>query len=403
MIYFYADRVGGKNGGARAGVDILEACLLSTDTPLTVLSTDESEIPARLKRRGAEAPRWLEPPRFIALPQRFGPRFVKHVGKWLIYNAQDFGRRRRFDRRLAQDKPKLVIFNEFPHPHTNLYEKLSTTGKTLMIMHVSPKSLAFFERTHDPSYTQAWALELLSAFDGLIFVSPNTRDAWLAFEPLRDKPSFVIPNCCREEEAQALLQRDRAAVRASLGIPKDAFMVSCLASVQQGKGQDMLVAVLPELVAAIPNLKLFLVGSGADSPWAQGLRDEINARGLSEHVVWTGYREDGMAFTYASDVHVLPSRAESQPLVILEAMALGVPVVSTRIDGIPDMIEEGVSGLLFAPDTPRELARHLIRLYRDETLRKTFAERGAARYWARFSKAQQVSRYEAVIHTFMAD
>ena len=401
MIYFFADQVGGKNGGARAGVDILEACLLSTEVPLTVLSTEESDIPARLKRRAQEAPRWLQPPRFIALPKRFGPRFIKHVGKWFIYNTKDLGLRWRFERRLRRDKPELVIFNEFPHPHTQLFEKLSKTGKALMVMHVSPQSLAFFERTHDASYTQQWAIELLSAFDGLIFVSSNTRDAWLTFEALKEKPAFVIPNCCREEEARALLVQSRGAVRTALGIPQEAFVASCVASIQKGKGQDMLVEALPEIVSAIPEFRLYLVGSGADSPWAQGLRDKLEARGLSGHVEFTGYREDGMAYTYASDIHILPSRAESQPLVILEAMALQVPVISTRIDGIPEMIEDGVNGFLFTPDEPRELARQVMRLYQDEGLRHTFTDRASQRYWERFSKAQQISRYEKAINTFL--
>lgn len=402
MIYFYTDQVGGKNGGARAGVDILEACLLSTEAPLTVLSNEPSEVPSRLKRRAKEPPRWLKPPRYIVLPQRVGPSFVSQVGKWVIYNLQDLGLRWRFERRLRRDRPELVIFNEFPHPHTEHFGKLSKTGKTLMVMHVSPKSLAFFERTHDPSYTQAWVLELLSGFDGLVFVSAHTQDAWLAFPELKDKPAFVIPNCCREAEAQTLLTRSKSSVREALGIPQDAFVASCVASVQVGKGQDQLVAALPEIIAAIPDFKLYLVGSGSEAPWARELRQRLEAEGLTQYVEFMGYREDGMAYTYASDVFILPSRAESQPLVILEAMALGAPVIATRVDGIPDMLDSGACGCLFTPEKPQEIAQHVITLYRDEALRRAMSERARVRYWATFSKAQQIRRYDEAICTVLA-
>lgn len=403
MIYFLTERVGGRNGGARAGVDILEACLLSTDLPVTVVGLEAGDALGRLKRKAAAAPGWLELPRFVRFPKLADHRALKLLAKWLLFNAQDYRLRRRFERCWRRDRPALVFYNDFPHPHTDVFRRLKRLGKSVMIMHVSPKSLAFFAETHDPAYTERWAVELLAAFDAFIFVSANTRDAWLEYEPLRGKPTFVIPNCCREEEARSLLGRPKGAVRAELGIPPEHFAVACVATVQPGKGQDILVEALPEIVGAVPNFKLYLVGSGADSAWAQALKERLEGRSLAAHVEFVGYREDGMSYTYASNLFVLPSRAESQPLVILEAMALGTPVVATNVDGIPDMIQDGVEGHLFDPAKPAALAACVIGLYKNEALRETSAKRASETYWRRFSKAQQVSRYGEVVSRLLAE
>lgn len=402
MIYFLTERVGGRNGGARAGVDILEACLLGTDLPVTVVGSEKGDL-GRLRRRAAEPPAWLQAPRFIRFPRLSDHRPAKLLAKWLVFNTQDYGLRRRFERRWRRDRPALVFYNDFPHPHTDVFRRLKRSGKSVMVMHVSPKSLAFFAKTHDPAYAERWAVELLAAFDAFIFVSADTRDAWLEYEPLRGKPTFVIPNCCREEEARGLLGRDKEVVRAELGLEPGRFAASCVATVQPGKGQDILVEALPEIVGQVPDFKLYFVGSGANSAYANTLRARLAQLGVAEHAEFVGYREDGMAYTYAADLFVLPSRAESQPLVILEAMALGTPVVATNVDGIPDMLGHGVEGYLFDPAKPAKLAARVIELYQDKALRDTLAERASEAYWRRFSKAQQVSRYGEVVSSLLAN
>ena len=402
MIYFLTERVGGRNGGARAGVDILEACLLGTDLPVTVVGSEAGDVLGRLQRRAAAPPAWLEAPRFIRFPRFSDHRALKLLVKWLVFNAQDYGLRRRFERRWRRDRPALVVYNDFPHPHTDVFRRLKRSGKSVMVMHVSPKSLAFFAKTHDPAYAEGWAVDLLAQFDAFIFVSTHTRDAWLEYAPLQGKPAFVIPNCCREAEARALLGQDRGAVRAELGLEPGRFAVSCVATVQPGKGQDILVEALPEIAAQIPNVKLYFVGAEAEPEYTRTLRARLEELGLAAHAEFVGYREDGMSYTYASDLLVLPSRAESQPLVILEAMALGTPVVATNVDGIPDMIQGGAEGYLFDPAKPAELAARVVELYRDKALRDAFAERASQTYWRRFSKAQQVSRYGEVVISLLA-
>jgi glycosyltransferase involved in cell wall biosynthesis len=113
-------------------------------------------------------------------------------------------------------------------------------------------------------------------------------------------------------------------------------------------------------------------------------------------VVFTGRRDDVPAVTAALDVAVLPSYREAQGLVILEAMALSRPVVATRVGGIPEMIEDGVSGLLVPPHDPGALADAVVRLLTDHPLADRIGRAGYATVRDRFGVERMVHAIEAL-------
>ena len=97
---------------------------------------------------------------------------------------------------------------------------------------------------------------------------------------------------------------------------------------------------------------------------------------IRHRVVFTGRRDDIPAVTAAFDVAVLPSYREAQGLTILEAMALSRPVVASNVGGIPEMISDGVNGLLVPPHDPPALAAAIVRLLRDHQLADTLGRAG---------------------------
>jgi glycosyltransferase involved in cell wall biosynthesis len=115
------------------------------------------------------------------------------------------------------------------------------------------------------------------------------------------------------------------------------------------------------------------VGEGSE-------RDSLEAQaaslGISRRVVFTGRREDVPAVTAALDISVLPSYREAQGLSVLEAMALSRPVVASEVGGIPEMIENGVSGLLVPPNDHVALADAIVRLLSDHPYADMIAKRG---------------------------
>lgn len=335
------------------------------------------------------------PPHFAAFPGRVDKYFIKRVAKWFIYGAQHLGLRRRFEKQLRRDKPALVLFNELPHPHTAVAKSLMQGQKTSLVVHMTPKSYAFFQHSVDPSYTEAWVLEATDAYESLIFVSETSRKEWLAVMPLSAE-TFVVPNCCREHEVQRLLAQSKSAVRGQLGLLPDDYVAVCVANLIPRKGQDLLVEALAECVKSIPNFKLLLVGKESGS-WSKTLHRRVAELGVTDHVAFLGTRADALAFTCAADVFVFLTRAEAQGIAVLEAMALQTPIVATDAGSVAESIRDGEHGLLIPIDDFKSLAAAVVRLSQDQTLKQNLAAQAAHRYWHNFSKSRQVERYGEVL------
>ena len=119
-------------------------------------------------------------------------------------------------------------------------------------------------------------------------------------------------------------------------------------------------------------------------------------REAARRVIFTGRRDDISALTAELAVAVLPSLREAQGISLLEAMARRVPVVASAVGGIPEVVTDGVSGLLVPPSDPPALARALVRLARSATLRRRLGDAGYEVVRDRFSIEAQVRRIQAV-------
>lgn len=134
------------------------------------------------------------------------------------------------------------------------------------------------------------------------------------------------------------------------------------------KGVDTLIESFKEI--KIKDTSLVIVGDGPERK-----RLEALAMGIKD-IQFLGRREGLKSILTKSDVLVLPSREEGFGLVLLEAMALGTPVVATNVGGIPEIVEDGVSGILVEKDNPKQLADAVVKVLEDEELRKTIIENG---------------------------
>lgn len=150
--------------------------------------------------------------------------------------------------------------------------------------------------------------------------------------------------------------------REQYGIEPDAVVVGVVARLEPEKGHPTLLEAWPAVLRAVPNAALLVVGEGSRSAELERLAASLR---IAHRVVFTGRRDDVPSVTAALDVAVLPSYREAQGLSILEAMALSRPVVASRVGGIPEVIEDGVSGLLVPPRDPGALAGAIIRLLKD--------------------------------------
>lgn len=182
---------------------------------------------------------------------------------------------------------------------------------------------------------------------------------------------------------------DPARVREELGIPRRAKLVGCIGALVGHKAPLDLLHAVSELPA---DAHVVYVGEG---PLREDLVRESRNLKVEDRVHLMGHRDDVPRILRSIDVFCLPSRLEGLGTSVLDAMAASLPVVGTRAGGIPEMVEDGRSGLLVAPGTPAELGRALARVLRDGDLAARLA-RGARRRVEDFTARRMVRGTEAV-------
>jgi glycosyltransferase involved in cell wall biosynthesis len=162
-------------------------------------------------------------------------------------------------------------------------------------------------------------------------------------------------------------------LRDEYGMEPGSQIVGVVARLEPEKGHQTLLDAWPHVLRSVPDAYLLVIGEGSQR---DVLEQRAKANLVAHRVVFTGRRDDVPAVTAALDVAVLPSHREAQGLSILEAMALSRPVVASDVGGIPEMIEDGVTGLLVEHDRPELLAAAIVRLLTDHALADTIARAG---------------------------
>jgi glycosyltransferase involved in cell wall biosynthesis len=157
------------------------------------------------------------------------------------------------------------------------------------------------------------------------------------------------------------------------GMEPGSQIVGVVARLEPEKGHQTLIEAWPHVLRKVPSAYLLIVGEGSRRDF---LEQWAAAHKVAHRVIFTGRRDDIPAVTAALDVAVLPSWREAQGLSILEAMALSRPVVASDVGGIPEMVEDGVTGLLVEHDDPVALAEAIVRLLTDHAFADTIARAG---------------------------
>jgi glycosyltransferase involved in cell wall biosynthesis len=186
-------------------------------------------------------------------------------------------------------------------------------------------------------------------------------------------------------------------LQAEYGIPAGAPVVGVVARLEPEKGHPTLLDAWPLVLASVPNAHLLIVGEGSQ----REVLEEQAANLASVH--FTGRRDDVPAVTAALDVAVLPSYREAQGLSILEAMALARPVVASAVGGIPEMVEDGRTGLLVPPRDPAALAAAITRLLLDHPFADTLGKAGKDLVHERFCVELMVRAVESIYDEAVAD
>lgn len=225
-------------------------------------------------------------------------------------------------------------------------------------------------------------------------VSEEDRRRMIEIERIRPEDVTLLPN-----GIDALPPADGARVRQELGIPPDAPVLVSVAVLREEKQLHLLIQAAAELAGEHPGLQVLIAGGGSLHDELAGLAAEL---GIAGTVRLLGPRRDVPDVLAAADVAVLCSRFEGTPLSVLEYMDAGLPVVATRVGGLPHVIEHGVHGLLTEPGDAHALAAGIRELLADPERRRRMGEAGRERRRAEYDFGRTLSTLEGLYEDLLA-
>ncbi len=281
---------------------------------------------------------------------------------------------------LRRSNPRLVQSFLF---HANLATKLAApwAGRPWVV-----GGLRVAERQ------QAWHLtfdRLTSRLStGSVCVSEGVRRFSLEVGRLDPGRLVTIPNGVNVSAIDCEIASDRA----NLGVPPDAFLTLYVGRLDPQKGLGFLLEAAAKVAQIRPDWHLVVAGDG---PLRDSLRSQAETfPSLSDRVHWLGRRDDVPSLLKSADLLILPSLWEGMPNVVLEAMAAGLAVVATKVEGTEDLVIPEQTGWLVPPSDSEALAQTLLEAANDRDRLQRFGEAARARVEAQFTPARVVEAYE---------
>lgn len=364
-VFILIDRLG--NGGAETILcDLAE---VAPDAGLqldvgTITEPGDSAVARRLRSAGIE-------PLHLPVQRLLDPRAIRVLR-----------------RAMAAQAPDIV------HTHLAYADTMGgLAARSLGLPAVSTVHLMRWEQARRDRVKDALAARIRRhCMRRVIAVSDAGRRAYL--ERGWDRPDRVVT--VRNGIARRPMPGAGRDVRARLGIGPDERVVTMLTVLRPGKGHEEALASLPGIRSANGAVRLVIAGDGPSRPAL-----EAAAASLGDQVIFTGHVDDVMALLDASDLLLHPTHADALPTALIEAAAAGVPVVATRIGGVPEIVDDGRTGVLIAPPpTPEaivggvglvlrdgELARRLSAAARERFTNGFAADRWSARLRALYEEA----------------
>jgi N-acetyl-alpha-D-glucosaminyl L-malate synthase BshA len=244
----------------------------------------------------------------------------------------------------------------------------------------------------DRSYKEIVAFSIAQS-DGVTAVSESLKaDTYRELGHSRD--IRVIPNFIDAGDAR---RTDRSDLRESFA-PGGEKLIIHVSNFRPVKRVTAAVEVFRQIHAKVPS-RLLMVGDGPDLAQAA---EEARAAGLADAVRFLGDQDQVVPLLSASDLFLMPSAQESFGLAALEAMACEVPVVASRVGGVPELVEDGVTGILCPPDDLGAMARASLKLLTDEKLHASMARAARKRAVDHFTDTRIVPMYESYYDEILA-
>jgi len=193
-------------------------------------------------------------------------------------------------------------------------------------------------------------------------------------------------------------KKEQGSLREELGLDKKSRVIGFVSKLWEGKGHDVALSAMAHVVKEIPDAKLLLVGEGPLRPKLEELSRNLR---IESSVVFAGFRTKIAEITSLCELCILPSFFEGMGRVLLEAGACGKPVVASNVGGIPDVVVEGVTGLLVPPGDPAALSDAVLRLMREPKLIIKMGEAARKRINEKYDAGTMVREITALYDAYL--
>jgi glycosyltransferase involved in cell wall biosynthesis len=244
----------------------------------------------------------------------------------------------------------------------------------------------------------AWLERWLARrIDAIVAVSPAVARELVATHVASDARVHVIPLGLDLEPF--LAGAARPTLRRTLGVPADAPLVGVVGRLVPIKGVDAFIDAAAQIRRSLPAAQFVIVGDG---PLRPGLERRAREAGLAGQVHFLGWRRDLEELYPDLDLIMLTSLNEGTPVSIIEAMAAGRAVVATRVGGVVDVVEDGVTGVLVPPRDPGALAVAAVALLSDPERRRRMGEAASRAVFPRYSGGRLVEETDALYRSLLA-
>jgi glycosyltransferase involved in cell wall biosynthesis len=197
----------------------------------------------------------------------------------------------------------------------------------------------------------------------------------------------------------------REKIRAELGLQDHHLLVGFAGRFSPGKGHEEFLHAAAVIRDKHPQVRFAIVGEASygEEPYERSIRNLSRSLSLDGVLFYTGFRKDIRDVMAAFDIFAFPSHAEAFGAVLIEAMALQRPVVSSNCDGVLDIVVDGETGIFMTPGNPTELVSGLERLISDSALRIRMGQAGRRRVEKYFDKRKLIERMERIYSDGLAD
>ncbi len=227
--------------------------------------------------------------------------------------------------------------------------------------------------------------------DVIVAISNDAKNGLLKLHFPKNKIRVIYSTI--DEKSFQKKNINRKKILEKFGLKPNEFIVGTLATLKPRKGISTLIDAAKIVIQKIPNVKFLIIGKG---PQKNELERKVKFLNLQNNVMFYDFIENVNEAYSIFNLMVLSSLTEGLPAVLLEAMFFGVPIVATKVGGIPEIIEDGVSGILIPPEDPEGLAEAIVKTYENPNFASEMAKNAYIRFEKYFTAEKMARQYEKV-------